>query len=92
MFICHMSFFIAFCSHSQISIQKEGSKWQLSVDGEPFPVKGVTFGYDQEPVHFGTHFKALKKMGVNTIRLWATNEYTPILLINLVVKYSCIIM
>jgi len=50
------------------------------VDGNPFEVKGVTFGYDQDVANYDEYFRDLQTAGVNTIRIWATNEYTSRLL------------
>ena len=46
------------------------------VDGKPFEVKGVTFGYDKDVEHYDRYFKDLNFLGVNTIRTWATGKNT----------------
>ena len=78
------SFFLLFsfcCSlHAQTSISKNGDNWELLVDGEPFDAKGVTFGYVDDVENYQFYFNDLKFLGVNTIRIWATNEHTDKLL------------
>ncbi|WP_370391299.1 glycoside hydrolase family 2 TIM barrel-domain containing protein [uncultured Winogradskyella sp.] len=67
-------------SFSQVTIQKTNEKWQLNVDGEPFEIKGVTFGYTDHVAMYMDRFKELKSLGVNTIRTWATGPNTALLL------------
>lgn len=69
-----------FGAYCQVKVNKIDQQWQLMVDQKPFDIKGVTFGYDQDIDNFERHFKDLKNIGVNTIRLWATNDLTPQLL------------
>ncbi|ROS31309.1 discoidin domain-containing protein [Cellulomonas sp. PhB150] len=45
--------------------------WQLLVDGEPYVVKGMTWGPDA--AHAEDYVADLKAMGVNTIRTWGTD-------------------
>ncbi len=71
---------ISIFSFSQTMVIKYNKQWQLTVDGQPFRVKGVTFGYDKEIANYDTYFKDLKFLGVNTIRTWATDKHTPQLL------------
>ncbi|MDB5272254.1 MAG: glycosyl hydrolase family 2, barrel domain [Chitinophagaceae bacterium] len=61
-------------------VKKENGGWQLYVDDKPFAIKGVTFGGDADKATIGKKLKDLKFLGVNTIRIWGTNETTPILL------------
>ncbi len=65
---------------AQTKLEKDGYEWKLLVDDKPFEIKGVTFGYDKDPAQFESYFRELKSLGVNTIRLWASNENTPKLL------------
>lgn len=65
---------------AQTIVDKVDDRWILQVDGNPFKVKGVTFGYDKDVNNYDSYFKDLKFLGVNTIRLWATNENTSKLL------------
>lgn len=67
-------------SEAQTTLSKIDKHWELVVDNQPFKVKGVTFGYDQDPLKFGHHLQVLKSMGVNTIRIWTTNANTMALL------------
>ncbi|MDF1695297.1 MAG: glycoside hydrolase family 2 TIM barrel-domain containing protein [Saprospiraceae bacterium] len=61
-------------SNGQVTVEKSNAKWNILVDGQIFDIKGVTFGYDKEVDQYEYHFKELKFLGVNTIRLWGTND------------------
>ena len=76
LFIC---FFIT-NSFSQVTIKQHDKNWNLIVDGNPFEIKGVTFGHDKDVENYDVYFKDLKFLGVNTIRIWATNKNTKKLL------------
>ena len=65
---------------TQTTVEKSQNNWLLKVDGKPFEVKGVTFGYDKDTANYDSYFKELKTLGVNTIRTWGTGENTPKLL------------
>ena len=67
-------------SHAQTTISKKQAGWSLQVDGEPFEIKGVTFGYDDEVEKYGQYFQDLQSIGVNTIRTWGSGENTQTLL------------
>ncbi|MFK7972383.1 MAG: glycoside hydrolase family 2 TIM barrel-domain containing protein [Bacteroidia bacterium] len=66
--------------HAQVSVAQLDSTWTMLVDGEPFEVKGATFGYGDDVANFDRYCEDLHDIGVNTIRTWATNEHTPKLL------------
>jgi len=65
---------------SQTTLVKDGNYWNILVDEKPFEVKGVTFGYSQDTANYSHYFQDLKYLGVNSIRIWATDEYTSMLL------------
>ncbi|MEN0004447.1 MAG: glycoside hydrolase family 2 TIM barrel-domain containing protein [Bacteroidota bacterium] len=65
---------------AQTTIEKTDDAWTLLVDGEPFDIKGATFGYDKDTSNYDAYFKELNFLGVNTIRTWATGQHTPQLL------------
>ena len=44
---------------AQTSIKKENDAWVLLVDENPFEVKGVTFGYENDVANYDKHFKDL---------------------------------
>lgn len=67
-------------SNAQVMVKKTGDEWRLVVNDQPFEVKGVTFGYDQNVEAYDRYFQDLNFLGVNTIRIWATNENTDKLL------------
>ncbi|WP_199034433.1 discoidin domain-containing protein [Glycomyces salinus] len=48
--------------------------WQLTVDGEPFTVKGLTWGPPASEAE--QHMPDLDSMGVNTVRTWGTDAST----------------
>ncbi|WP_394749210.1 glycoside hydrolase family 2 TIM barrel-domain containing protein [Spongiimicrobium salis] len=79
-FLYLISCFLLGTLHAQTTVVKQDSIWTLLVNGKSFDVKGVTFGYDREVDHYETYFKDLKSIGVNTIRIWATNKNTAKLL------------
>jgi len=72
--------FVSPISKAQTTLKKEGFEWRLFVDNKPFEIKGVTFGYDNNPAKYDSYFSELNSLGVNTIRLWASSENTPKLL------------
>ncbi|MER6472605.1 discoidin domain-containing protein [Streptomyces collinus] len=45
--------------------------WQLTVDGRPYTIKGLTWG--PAPADADRYLTDLKSMGVNTIRTWGTD-------------------
>ena len=71
-----ITFLLNFSLKAQTTIKKIDNNWALMVNGEPFEIKGVTFGYDKDAENYDRYFKDLKFLGVNTIRLWATNNNT----------------
>lgn len=66
--------------YAQVKVSKTNEQWQLLIDEQPFNIKGVTFGYDQDVANYDSYFSDLQNIGVNTIRLWATNDNTKLLL------------
>ncbi len=66
--------------YAQTTIDKINGNWELLVDGKPYEIKGVTFGFDNDIDNYDVHFKDLKNLGVNTIRTWATGKNTTKLL------------
>lgn len=79
-FFCFVLFICFGVLYSQTIIQKTENNWQLLVDGKPFDIKGVTFGYDKNIANYDTYFKDLNFLGVNAIRTWATGDNMPQLL------------
>ncbi|MEM6686365.1 MAG: glycoside hydrolase family 2 TIM barrel-domain containing protein [Bacteroidota bacterium] len=69
-------FSCSFCVHAQVTIIKKEATWQLLVDGQPFSVKGATFGHENDVANYDTYFKDLQQLGVNTLRTWATGKNT----------------
>ncbi|MGM1062839.1 discoidin domain-containing protein [Saccharothrix sp. Mg75] len=48
--------------------------WQLTVDGQPWTVKGLTWG--PPPADAARHMPELRSMGTNTLRTWGTDGST----------------
>lgn len=65
--------------HAQF-FQQSAGKWELLVDGKPFAIKGVTFGFNDQPERFDSLFQDLQFLGVNSIRTWGTDAHTAKLL------------
>lgn len=65
-----------FALNAQTAVKKTDTGWRLMVDGKPFEVKGVTFGYSEDVDNYDAHFQELQSLGVNTIRTWGTDEFT----------------
>jgi rRNA maturation protein Rpf1 len=81
--LCTILFCACFLVHTisaQTSIKKENDAWVLLVDENPFEVKGVTFGYENDVANYDKHFKDLNFLGVNTIRTWGSGKNTKKLL------------
>ncbi|MEU6858954.1 discoidin domain-containing protein [Glycomyces sp. NPDC046736] len=56
---------------SVVEVVGSQGNWQLTVDGEPFTVKGLTWG--PSTAEAATYMPQLKDMGVNTLRTWGTD-------------------
>ena len=65
---------------AQVSVLEADGKWRFEVDGQPFEIKGVTFGYDHDVENYDRYFEELKFMGVNAVRTWNYGEYSQELL------------
>ena len=84
--LCTILFCACFLVHTisaQTSIKKENDAWVLLVDENPFEVKGVTFGYENDVANYDKHFKDLNFLGVNTIRTWGSGKNTKKLFISI---------
>jgi hypothetical protein len=73
-------FIISLSTYAQVTVEKTNLSWNLLMDGEPFEIKGATFGYGKDLENYDAYFKDLKFLGVNTIRTWAIGENTALLL------------
>lgn len=64
---------------STVRVTGTQGNWQLSVDGSPYEIKGLTYGPPQAAAD--GYLRDLKSMGVNTIRIWGVDDAgTPTLL------------
>lgn len=63
---------------SVVEVTGSDGNWELTVDGEPFILQGLTWGPDPEDA--AEIMPDLAAMGVNTIRTWGTDETTEPLL------------
>lgn len=55
-------------------------KWELSVDGAPFFIKGLCFGPNISRRTINSHLAEVKELGANAVRTWGTGSKTAILL------------
>ncbi len=63
---------------SVVKVTGTQGNWQLTVNGSPYQVKGVTFGPPSAAAL--AYMPELKSMGVNTLRTWGTDSTTQPLL------------
>ncbi|NEE26723.1 hypothetical protein G3M53_14770, partial [Streptomyces sp. SID7982] len=63
---------------SVVKVTGSQGAWQLTVDGAPYTVKGLTWG--PSVADAGRYMPDVKSMGVNTIRTWGTDATTKPLL------------
>ncbi|MCI4042292.1 discoidin domain-containing protein [Streptomyces sp. TRM75563] len=63
---------------SVVKVTGSRGAWQLTVDGAPYTVKGLTWG--PSVADAGQYMPDVKSMGVNTIRTWGTDATTKPLL------------
>jgi hypothetical protein len=64
----------AHAAPSVVRVAGGQGNWQLTVDGAPFQVKGLTWG---PPIaEAGARMPELRAMGVNTVRTWGTDGTT----------------
>ncbi|MGA5700264.1 discoidin domain-containing protein [Peterkaempfera bronchialis] len=56
---------------SKVQVTGSQGNWQLTVDGKPYQVKGLTWGPSNDTA--GARMRDLKSMGVNTLRTWGTD-------------------
>lgn len=62
--------------NAQTTVENRNGNWTFLVEGKPFAVKGVTFGYDKDVINYDKYFQELKFLGVSTIRTWGTSDNT----------------
>ncbi|MDA4886020.1 discoidin domain-containing protein [Streptomyces sp. MS2A] len=61
----------AHAAGSVVQVTGSQGNWQLTVDGSPYTVKGLTWG--PSPADADRYMPDLRSMGVNTIRTWGTD-------------------
>ncbi|MFD4576961.1 discoidin domain-containing protein [Streptomyces sp. NPDC058417] len=61
----------AHAAGSVVKVTGGQGNWQLTVDGAPFQVKGLTWG--PSPADADRYLPDVRSMGVNTIRTWGTD-------------------
>ncbi|MFD9096679.1 discoidin domain-containing protein [Streptomyces collinus] len=61
----------AHAAGSVVKVTGTQGDWQLTVDGQPYQIKGLTWG--PAPADADRYLTDLKSMGVNTIRTWGTD-------------------
>ncbi|MEV0389270.1 discoidin domain-containing protein [Nonomuraea sp. NPDC050643] len=64
---------------SVVTVAGGQGDWRLTVNGQPYLVKGLTYGPPQAAAD--AYMRDLSSMGVNTIRIWGVDDaHTPALL------------
>ncbi|MFC7529774.1 discoidin domain-containing protein [Actinoplanes sp. GCM10030250] len=63
---------------SIVKVTGTQGNWQLTVNGTPWEIKGMTYGPPQAAAD--GYMRDLRTMGVNTIRIWGPDAATPMLL------------
>ncbi|MEU3527871.1 discoidin domain-containing protein [Streptomyces sp. NPDC038707] len=61
----------AHAAGSVVKVTGGQGAWQLTVDGQPYQIKGLTWG--PSPADADRYLADLRSMGVNTIRTWGTD-------------------
>ncbi|MEU9517977.1 discoidin domain-containing protein [Streptomyces sp. NPDC048224] len=61
----------AHAAGSVVKVTGSQGNWQLTVDGSPYTVKGLTWG--PSPADADRYMPDLRSMGVNTVRTWGTD-------------------
>lgn len=61
----------AHAAGSVVKVTGGQGAWRLTVDGQPYQIKGLTWG--PSVADAGRYLPDLKSMGVNTIRTWGTD-------------------
>ncbi|MBY8840398.1 discoidin domain-containing protein [Streptomyces sp. SP2-10] len=61
----------AHAAGSVVKVTGTQGNWQLTVDGQPYQIKGLTWG--PSTADADRYLPDLKSMGVNTIRTWGTD-------------------
>ncbi|MEV5798697.1 discoidin domain-containing protein [Streptomyces collinus] len=61
----------AHAAGSVVKVTGTQGNWQLTVDGQPYQIKGLTWG--PAPADADRYLTDLRSMGVNTIRTWGTD-------------------
>ena len=59
---------------SVVKVTGGNGNWQLAVNGQPYQIKGLTYGPPQAAAD--GYLRDLKAMGVNTIRIWGVDDTT----------------
>jgi exo-beta-1,3-glucanase (GH17 family) len=67
-------------SASIVKVAGTQGSWQLTVDGQPYVVKGAAWGPDISSSTVNTYMADVQSLGVNTIRTWGTASSTQTLL------------
>jgi hypothetical protein len=62
---------LAHAAGSVVKVTGSQGNWQLTVDGAPYQIKGLTWG--PSIADAGTYMPDVQSMGVNTIRTWGTD-------------------
>ena len=65
---------------SIVKVTGSQGNWQLTVNGQPYTVKGAAWGPDISSSTVNTYMADVQSLGINTIRTWGTAASTQVLL------------
>jgi hypothetical protein len=71
---------------SVVRVTGSQGNWQLQVNGQPFEIKGLTYGPPQQSLD--GYIRDLKSMGVNTIRTWGVDDANTPSLLNTAARHG----
>lgn len=77
---------------SVVKVTGSQGNWQLTVNGQPYTVKGAAWGPDISSSTVNTYMADVQSLGINTIRTWGTGSTTQVLLDAAVAKGVRIVM
>ncbi len=61
---------------NKVEIKGTYKNWQMTLNGQPFYVKGVCFAHNIEEATIDGHITEVKKIGANSVRTWGVGPDT----------------
>jgi hypothetical protein len=71
---------------SVVKVTGSQGNWQLTVNGAPWQVKGITYGPPAQAAD--GYMRDLRNMGVNTIRIWGVDDTNTPILVDTAARYG----